>query len=276
MNPSKIEWLYRLIDEKLIPGKAWNPVKGICPKPRCPWCYVVRDALRFGKLEEEISLDMKRLKVVHPQNRSIFPGCFSVDLFREDAVPALWTDMIISQIKKNAHLGNRYFFLTKYPKGLLSHTFPSCCAIGVSITGKVSWEVESGKDDLWRLKYLLSDKIENIKFISIEPFMKKVVLPDAALDQIRWIIMGGMTGPQKRSYPVDPKWIDSVINQAEKKRRKIGIFLKDNAIQYYPNLIQEVPSDRWDRFVDISRRRGKRDPIDAEDRLPLWMGNDEN
>lgn len=50
-----------------------------------------------------------------------------------------------------------------------------------------------------------------IRFLSIEPLLGPVTLPRALLDQIRWVIVGGESGPLAR--PMHPAWPRSLRDQ---------------------------------------------------------------
>lgn len=242
MQPTDIEWTKSIQAGRIIPGYVWNPIPGMCPEPRCPWCWAIDIYVRY-KWNTTIRLDQKTLEKKHPHFKHIFT-CSTIDLLKDGVDPG-YAHKIIRQIKQYETHCNRYFFLTKHPKRLKDYRFPSNCWIGVTITCQ---------EDLWRLDYLLDSRIPNVKFLSIEPLIGEIDLPSGIGSEIYWIIVGQMNKRWRTKYPAcEPEWIEKITKFCA--RSGIALFEKDNLISLKKIQFQFVPTDRFHIFQNIVRNR---------------------
>jgi protein gp37 len=78
-----------------------------------------------------------------------------------------------------------------------------------------------------------------VRFLSAEPLTEHVWLP---LWNIQWVIVGGMSGPQHRRYPLRPEWARSVREQCA--TAGTAFFLKQGS---GPRSGQQcdIPDDLW-------------------------------
>jgi protein gp37 len=140
--------------------------------------------------------------------------CSTHDIMGE-WIPDEWIKEILSYCHYcNEHI---YIFLTKNPIRYTKFNFPDNCWLGFTYTG-----LNSGLYDFSEVQH-------KVKFISIEPLLRKIN-PADVLDDINWLIVGGLT-----PNPVHEKeWVDSILQEA-----RIPVFLKDNL--KYPIERKEYP-----------------------------------
>lgn len=111
-----------------------------------------------------------------------------------------------------------FLFLTKNPDKMSRYSFGKNCWVGTSITKQ---------EDLHRIDSLKKTKTEGIHFISFEPLLGYITLPE--ITDIEWAIVGAET--EKNSYtPKNEeqsiKWANPLVDALWKL--KIPMFLKDN------------------------------------------------
>ena len=220
MNRSKIEWVLNP-DNKTL-GYTWNPVTGCLHG--CTYCYARRIARRFGKTQEE--QDSK--PVFHPERlndparikkpSTIFV-CSMADLFG-DWVPMGWIEDVLQACKMAPQ--HRYIFLTKNPERYRE--------INVSLNY-----------DPWPLDCLKGATSEGVfppaivDFVSFEPLLEEPMYILALFKNLKWIIVGGQSGPG--AIKPKPEWVKTIISIS--RQYNIPLFLKDNL--NWPEKIQEVP-----------------------------------
>jgi len=150
------------------------------------------------------------------------------DLFG-DWVPAEWIEAVIKVAEDNPQ--HVFQFLTKNPIKYYEFKFPKNCWLGTTVTGLDM--------DSYRIFDLIDNTDDkNIRFVSFEPYLKRVDLNAFRHKlQIDWIIIGAQTNPW---VPPIASWVYDLINLA--KQNLIPIFLKDNL--RWPEKIQEWPEVR--------------------------------
>lgn len=228
MQKTKIEWC----------DYSWNPVKGLCPTG-CWYCYARAMYKRF-KWNPELRLDQKELsqlilfKTTYPAPKRIFVGS-TIDLFHPQ-IPKDWIETIVNLTGLCPE--HTFIFLTKFPARYAEFDFPKNCWLGVTVTRV---------DDLWRLCELNNTGCKNLRFCSIEPFLCGLGDIGGAYywekHQIKWLIIGALTGPKAQKHPVNRTWVETLLEDA--KYANIPVFLKPNLKSVWGlNLIQEFPEER--------------------------------
>lgn len=112
--------------------------------------------------------------------------------------------------------GNQYLVLTKLPKRLAqvlrSPQFREICggAWGEDIEPPehIRFGVSIGvPKSLWRLK-ALAEIPAKYRFISMEPYLEEVEIPEQFAPYISQIIVGGEAAPRDKCRPMKPVWVD--------------------------------------------------------------------
>lgn len=203
---SKIEWT----------DATWNPVRG-CSKvgPGCMNCYAETFAERFRGVpghpfEQGFDLRLVPDKLAEPLRwrtpKMIFVNSMS-DLFHEQ-VP----DEYIVNVARVMRLANwhTYQVLTKRSermRDLLNGKLQFA-----SRQPNIWWgvSVENRKHGLPRIEHL-REAPAHIRFLSIEPLLED--LGTFSLKGIRWVIVGGESGPRAR--PMAKEWVLSIRDLCE-------------------------------------------------------------
>ena len=248
---TKIDWA----------DSTWNPVTG-CFK-NCEYCYAMSIVRRFGSSAlfteayiREIEMPelltpvysytksgsairnpyphgflptLHRYLLDKPQRwkkpRTIFV-CSMGDLFGE-WVPDSWIQAVFGACA--AAPWHRYLFLTKNPsryddlkkKGIMPRGYNYWFGSTI-LANEVYWESEA-----------------NNFFVSIEPIMSAISFSQTSLPP-DWIIVGAMTGPQARRYPVKREWIESITDAC--KKHNIPLFMKNSLRELMSgDFVQEYP-----------------------------------
>jgi protein gp37 len=209
MADSSIEWT----------DATWNPVAGCSViSPGCTNCYAMRMAARLeamgvdkyrgltrksgrryvwtGKIRcDQTALDAPRSWA---KPRRIFVNSMS-DLFHEEVkatfVAQVWT--VMAETPRHT-----YQILTKRPDRMLDVIVSQSLPLLPNV-----WLGTSVEDDhvLDRID-ILRRVPAIVRFISFEPLIGSVV--GANLDGIKWVIVGGESGPRAR--PMQPEWVDEI------------------------------------------------------------------
>jgi len=203
-DKSKIEWT----------DATWNPVRG-CSKvsPGCHHCYAETFAERFRGVKGhpfEFGFDLRLVpeKLSDPARwgrpRMVFVNSMS-DLFHDD-VPDDYIEAVCDvMLTVNWHT---YQVLTKRSKRLqqLLNNKLRVAAQAQHIWWGVS--VENRKHGLPRIDDLRNTPA-HVRFLSVEPLIE--YLGAINLEGIRWVIVGGESGPGAR--PLKPEWVKSICGQ---------------------------------------------------------------
>jgi protein gp37 len=201
---SSIEWT----------ESTWNPVTG-CTKtsPACKNCYAETFAERWRGISGhpfEQGFDLKLwpqrlgLPLAWKEPRMIFVNSMS-DLFHKD-VPDSFVDQVFDTMASaDWHtfqvLTKRSQRFAEWSKNRGRSRWPRNVWAGVSV---------ESQDYVWRIDNLLQVPAD-IRFLSIEPMLGPIRLKKSALRQIKWVIVGGESGPQAR--PMSPDWARDVRDQ---------------------------------------------------------------
>jgi len=209
MGKSKIEWLKHPDGSQ---GYSINPVKGLCPVA-CDYCYARAMYKRF-KWDETIRFDWSVVndlaKIKKPSR--IFWGS-TIELFGKWIDPS-WMRLILDYIKDYCPQ-HTHIFLTKQPQNLIKYSpFLNNCWVGVSATNQDMYD---------SAVYHLNRIDTKVKFISLEPLLSKIHLPN--YKDVDWIIIGSQAPFSIKTFP-KWEWIKEIIEACDKTNTPV--FLKNN------------------------------------------------
>jgi protein gp37 len=239
---SSIEWT----------DATWNPVRG-CTKisPGCKHCYAETFAERFRGVpghpyEQGFDLLLVPEKLAEPlrwsRSKMVFVNSMS-DLFH-DQVPDEYIVAVASvMVRASWHT---FQVLTKRSERLrdLLNSKLAFAAGKTNIWWGVS--VEDRKYGLPRIGHLQSARAA-IRFLSIEPLLEDLGPFD--LSGIRWVIVGGESGPGAR--PMDKRWVRSIRSQC--RAGKVPFFFKQWGGVRKGNAGRELDGRTYDEFPSIDR-----------------------
>lgn len=196
---------------------TWNPWRG-CDKvsPGCARCYMYREQRRYGRDPEVVVRSASTFDAPRrwTEGRRIFTCSWS-DWFHPTADP--WREAAWRIIRETPR--HTYLILTKRPERMLDHLpwgpyddpWPNVC-LGVSVENqRFSYRAD-----------LLATIPAALRFISAEPLLGPVTLSPGTLRQLRWIIVGGESGPKAR--PMDLTWARALWAQCQASG--VAFFLK--------------------------------------------------
>ena len=203
--------------------KAWTLVDGCTPvSAGCANCWSAGMTHRFkqgltddkGRWTGEIIIRESRLALPF---RTKKPTVWAVwnDLFHEkvplDFISKIWMTML----SNNRHI---YLVLTKRPHRmqevanlLFRDLVTGKPAISTAEHIYLGTTVENQQTADERIPHLL--QIEGKKFLSIEPMLEKIIIPQKRLKQFDQVIVGGETGQKARL--LYPDWVRSVRDQCQ-------------------------------------------------------------
>ncbi len=221
MNKTKIEWC----------DYTWSPVTGC--KTGCFYCYAERMYKRFGRsFEPEFHPDRLNdpFKVQQPSNVFV---CSVADLFGP-WVPRDWQAQVL-RVCACAPQHN-FLFLTKWPKGMVDLEFPPNCWAGLTLDmGKGQGSERAALD--W------FGQVDAHRFLSFEPLLYAPPA-DMNLWNIELVIIGAMTGPGAKKYPVDPGSVERILEAAD--RYEIPVFMKNNLRPYWSGVWRRELPKEWE------------------------------
>ena len=204
---------------------TWNPVTG-CTKvsPGCKNCYAETFAERWRGIvghpyEQGFDLRLWPERLGLPlswrESRIIFVNSMS-DLFHKD-VPdefvekvfdvmgrASWHtfQLLTKRAERFAQWSGRHFHGSR-ERGVdgARSRWPKNVWAGVSV---------ESQDYVWRIDHLLRVPAD-IRFLSVEPLLSPVKIKKSILKELKWVIVGGESGPRAR--PMNPEWARQVRDQ---------------------------------------------------------------
>lgn len=192
---------------------TWNPVTG-CTKisAGCDNCYAERFAERFRGVAGHpfsmgFDLTLRPDRLENPlrwrQSRMIFVNSMS-DLFHK-LVPAKFVDRVFDTME--AASWHKFQVLTKRSSRMRDYVGARYGSGGTPPHIWLGVSIEDGSK-LSRVRHLGQTPVP-IRFLSIEPLIGPV--GQIPLDGIRWVIVGGESGPRAR--PVDVRWVREIRDQ---------------------------------------------------------------
>lgn len=207
MKKTKIDWCDCTI----------NPVVG-CPRG-CDYCYARKMNNRFRWIKDwnKPKFFLERLEQLKSKKpKSIFMDSMSDVAFWDEK----WVCRVFEAIEENPQ--HRYIFLTK--------------------SGYQTYGIHFGECKLWSLYDDFFDNVfigltvtrqnefpcgKRYQFLSIEPILEKIVIPDTYnVSSIEQIIIGAETGNRKGKVIPQKEWIDSLVSQADE--HGIRVFMKES------------------------------------------------
>jgi protein gp37 len=232
---------------------TWNPVWGCLN--HCEYCYARKIAKRFAismavnelwltsnmdTISKEIDNLSNKLtdfiptvlysqfnKKLPTKPQRIFVGSMSEIYYWNDE----WVKKVLEKVKQYPQ--HIFQFLTKYPDTYSKWLFPYNCWLGVTVTG-----IRELSD--YHLKYYHRYiKKENIKFLSLEPFLSNI--PTDFLQFFNWVIIGAETGNRKGKVIPKREWIEEIVNYC--RETNIPVYLKDSLKEIYPVEMKEFPKN---------------------------------
>ena len=206
---------------------SWNPVTGC--KHGCSYCYAAAMSKRYDwSFEPQIREDrlgLTETKLKDGKNNRVFT-CSMGELFGP-WVPDEWIQKVFASIEQNPEW--TFLLLTKSPERLPTVQWPDNTWIGSTIDTQARVDpVALAFDEL------CMNNPGHIQFISCEPMLEKIVLPESLLKNLHWIIIGAKSEGANKTQP-DSEWVESLFAQA--REYNIPVWFKDNLI-FRP---QEVP-----------------------------------
>lgn len=208
-----------------------NPIKGLCPKEyRCSYCYVPPFYKRFG-WDTTPRLDLSVFDTVQKRRKPTrYFLCSTHDLFGP-WIPKEWIKAVLSTVDTLKH--HTFLLLTKYPMRIHKQwrvQLPRNLWLGTTITDSQATlrSAPIGKSGA------------TVRFISFEPLLGLVKLPEQFWADIDWIIIGALTLPGGHTKQPEGEWVESLVSQAD--RHKIPVFMKDNL--EWENRRREFPQQK--------------------------------
>ena len=213
-NATKIEWT----------DKSWNTCTGCQPiSPGCANCYAKVFAERWRGVPNHpftngFDFELREHRLEDPLHwrkpSMIFVGSMT-DLFYEK-VPDDHIAKVFDTMTRASH--HTFQVLTKRADRLLDwvdkhlHEIPPHIWIGVTV---------ENQDYVSRIEKLINVPAET-RFVSFEPLLGEVIVPDHLMKQIQWAIVGGETGPRARR--MHESWAIGLRDQCQ--RNGVPYFFK--------------------------------------------------
>ncbi len=216
MNRTKIEWTHY----------TWNPVTGCLNT--CWYCYVRRMEEKYGysRLPQFHEDRLQAPRTARPGSRILV--CSTADLFAP-WIPDEWITRVREVVLTRSDV--TFQFLTKFPERYARWGWPWYCWLGTTV---------ESPEHVDRLEALA--RLPNLRFVSFEPLLDDVApgLQAGMMAQLKWIIIGAITGGRREAYLPHRTWITGLIEVAD--RAGTSVFLKDNLRRLWNGpLRQEYP-----------------------------------
>ena len=249
-GPGKIEYL----------DYVWNPVQGC--KKNCPFCYVPRNAIRFG-IPKGVERTPERIEQVRrkameprwnqrefdskfPKKPSRIGVCFTGDLFGK-WIDRSWILCVLERIE--AAPEHQFIVLTRNPARYAEFELPANLWTGVSVS---DLENESLVFLNARIDRFLAVVPPDRRILSLEPLTTTYfdeswsapMLVEGWMRSMDWVLIGGLTG--KGAQPTERDELHSLVNYRQRKYARgqgPAMFVKKNAVAD-PNdelLVQKYP-----------------------------------
>ena len=149
-----------------------------------------------------------------------------------------WRDIVFDKMEKNPQ--HQFLFLSKRPDLLDIADAPDNAWFGVTVTRRA---------EIWRLDALRKNVRAGHLYATFEPLFDDPGQVD--LTRIEWIVVGTMTGPQKKKIRTKPEWAFSLCDQAA--ARGIPAFMKEDLLPIIgeERMIQQMPK----AYLDVLEKQ---------------------
>ncbi|MBA7533864.1 hypothetical protein ES705_26110 [subsurface metagenome] len=125
-------------------------------------------------------------------------------------------------------------FLTREPEVYRKYVFPDNCWLGITIT--------DNKETCYSDFKVAPENAGLIKFVSIEPILRRIEPESLHHLRVNWIIIGAETGNRKGRIVPKREWIDNIVDYC--RNGNIPIYIKDSLKNIYPRDLKEFPEVR--------------------------------
>ena len=168
---------------------TWNPWQG-CRKVSegCKFCYMFRDMIKFGKNPNHVHRSAVGTfnKPLNWKEPALVFTCSWSDWFIEEADE--WRDDAWAIIKRTPHL--TYQILTKRPERI-AQCLPENWGDGYpNVWLGVTVENQKAVERISHLAQIPSV----VRFLSVEPLLEEVHIPESLMQKLQWVIVGGESG----------------------------------------------------------------------------------
>lgn len=207
MKTTKIDWCDCTV----------NPVIG-CSNG-CPYCYArkINDRFHFVEKWDEPQFFPERLEQFACKSpKTVFIDSMSDAGCWEQA----WFDEVMNATQRYPQ--HKYIVLTKRPYELMIRRNNYIMA-----NGNLLKNVYLGVSITCQMDILNSVYLEYFDFLSIEPLLAKINLPDWLKGRaVKTIIIGAETGNRKGKVIPQQQWIDDIVTKADEFG--IKVFMKES------------------------------------------------
>lgn len=193
----------------------------------CPYCYARNNVKRYHMIDDFnepvfFSSKLRLMEKQRPQN-ALLTGMSDLSGWKEE-----WREEAFAKIRENSR--HQFLFLTKRPDLLDFEIDLENAWFGVTVTRK---------SDLWRIDALRKNIRAKHYHITFEPLFDDP--GQVNLSGIDWIVVGTMTGAQRKKVQTAPEWACSLADQA--KEEGIPVFMKEDLVSIIgeENMVQELP-----------------------------------
>lgn len=221
---------------------TWNPWYG-CRKvsPGCRGCYAERGMSRYGRDFAVVT----RSKTTFNQplqwsEPALVFTCSWSDFLIEDADG--WRNDAWNVIRQTPQ--HTYQILTKRPHRIADHV-PADWPFDSVWLGT---SVENCRQGLPRIDFLRAVPAR-VRFLSIEPLLERIPASQLNLDGIRWVIVGGESGPAARAMEAD--WVREIRDLCV--ARHVPLFFKQWGGHTPKAGGRELDGVTWSQFPDCWR-----------------------
>lgn len=253
---TKIEWT----------NETLNPIIG-CSKVSegCENCYAERMACRLAHMNKRAYQDVTQPnenitwfeqwnsktafvpsaldKPLKRKKPTMYFVCSMGD-FLHPTVYQSWLHEVLNVVRITPQ--HTYQFLTKRPERFFEYEW-KCAKYGFDYSEKLP-------DNLWlgvtAENQAMADKRipilkqipAAVRFVSVEPMLEGVEIPNTVLRKLDWVIIGAESGPNRR--PCRMEWVESVVDQC--KAAGVPVFVKQidvngKLVKMPPGYPQEFP-----------------------------------
>lgn len=193
----------------------------------CDYCYARNNVRRYHMIDdfskpEFFPNKLRMMEKKRPQN-FLLTGMSDLAGWKPE-----WQDQVFAKIANNPQ--HQFLFLSKRPDLLNIDTDLDNVWFGVTVTRK---------SELWRIDALRKNVRAKHYHATFEPLFDNPGEVD--FQDIGWIVIGTMTGPQSRRVRTDPEWVYSLTEQAHSL--DIPVFWKEDLVPIMgeDNMTQEMP-----------------------------------